>query len=334
MSITYGLPELIKEADVDNDMPTDCVLEHIDSDQLSHPLPGENTHVSLFYQYIMLTRKLSAILDLLYTTTRRRGATGKISRLDRDLRVWNCTFNGLPHVVPFEIGEPPRRSFEDDNHEGRSMLNHWLQLLANIAMVQIHRPALTFDTATPEFTRSMSVCIKASAVIIELLEDKNYGGWLQKICPSGPAVVFQSALMHVYSHCSLSIPESVGRPSREASIALISRAAQLLSSYSSTNWSQNEGASARFRDRSLREVIQTLRLLQGSLVENTQSSTIPTVQGSFGDFETAPNYVSPHIATQATSSVEAWNSNALEYLNNIDTVDWMWTGAEQFGLAP
>lgn len=233
-------------------MPTDCTLEDNQSDRLLHPLPGENTRIFLFNQYVLLTKKFSAALDQLYTTTRRRGGVEKITRLERDLRVWNHTFNAMPHAMPFEIGETPPRASEDDKNKGQSFMNHWLQLLANIVMVQIHRPALTFDMESPEFAQSLKVCLKSSTAVINLLQDNPFGWSLRRICPSGPAVVFQSALMHVYSQCSPAIPAAAGSPGRTAHMSTISTAVQLMNGYVSHPMSHQPG-STDFRHRSIAE---------------------------------------------------------------------------------
>ena len=131
-----------------------------------------------------------------------------------------------------------------------------------------------------------------------------------------------------------SIPVLAGGPRREASIALISRAMELLNSYTCANLSQVEGTSANFRNQSITEVIHTLRLLQGSIADNNRTVTTPMIQDHFGDFGTAPNYITPHVAAHISSSVGVRNSNALESLNNIDIADWMWTGLEPFPLIP
>ena len=118
----------------------------------------------------------------------------------------------------------------------------------------------------------------------------------------------------------------------EATITLLSRAMQLLNSNTSANVSQGGGASANFRNQSITEVIHTLRLLQGSLANNNQTVTPPAIQDHFANFEMAPNYLTPQVATHTLPSVDVWDSNALESLNNIDIADWLWTGVEPFAL--
>ncbi|KAL4868387.1 fungal-specific transcription factor domain-containing protein [Aspergillus spectabilis] len=85
----HGLPPLISDTDVDNDMPTDCRLLDLEAGGLLHPLPGETTPVFLFNLYATMGKKMSSILDILYTTTQRRQGSVKIEKLDREMRVWS-----------------------------------------------------------------------------------------------------------------------------------------------------------------------------------------------------------------------------------------------------
>ncbi|KAL2801802.1 hypothetical protein BJX63DRAFT_426514 [Aspergillus granulosus] len=75
-AIVHGLPSLISDADVDNELPTDCQLDDFTATELLYPLPGQMAPVSFFNQYAVLGHKMSSILDLLYTTTQRRQANG------------------------------------------------------------------------------------------------------------------------------------------------------------------------------------------------------------------------------------------------------------------
>ncbi|KAL4959557.1 Zn(II)2Cys6 transcription factor [Aspergillus stella-maris] len=85
-SIVHGLPALISDIDVDNDMPTDCQLRSLEDTELIHPLPGQTTPIFSFNHYAAMGKKMSSILDSLYTTTQRRLGAAKIERLDRDMR--------------------------------------------------------------------------------------------------------------------------------------------------------------------------------------------------------------------------------------------------------
>lgn len=333
-SVTNGLPELVKDADVDNDMPVDCILDDLNVELLSHPLPGETTPVFLFNQYVLLCKKLSAILSQLYTTTQRRGGAEKIMRLDRDLRVWNHSFNALPHVAPFEVAEVSPHTYEDDGNEGLALMNHWVQLLANIAMIQIHRPALTFNLNTPEFNSGLKTCVKSSSAILSLLENTTFGWWLRSICPSSPAIVFQSALMHIYFHCSSSITTPIGSGSRSTSISTIAKAVQLLRCYLPDDPNIQEAGCSEFCQQPIVQAMETLTSLQQTLSQDSIPQMEMTAQEGVAPTSQPLAHVSPGLQNGALDHVEAWNSNALECLNNFDTIDWMWSGVEQFPAVP
>ncbi|RVX67110.1 hypothetical protein B0A52_08353 [Exophiala mesophila] len=333
-SVTNGLPELVKEADIDNDMPVDCNLDDLNAEFLSHPLPGETTPVFLFNQYVLLCKKLSAILSQLYTTTQRRGGAEKITRLDRDLRVWNHSFNALPHVAPFELAEVSPHAYEEDGNEGLSLMNHWIQLLANIAMVQIHRPALTFDLNTPEFINGLKTCVKSSSAILNLLENTTSGWWLRSICPSSPALVFQSALMHIYFHCNPSMIIAVGSGSRSTSISTIAKAVQLLRCYLPEDPDIQDAGCSEFCQQPIVQAMETLTSLQHTLSHDFVPQMEMAPQEGLAPPDQPLANVPTGLQNGALDHVEAWNSNALEYLNNFDTIDWMWPGAEQFPTVP
>lgn len=329
-SIIHGLPRLINDTDIDTEIPADCILDDINAEHISYPLPGENTPIFLFNQYVSLGKKLSTILEQLYTTTERRGGTEKITRLDREMRVWNHTFNALPHVGPFEIGEGSHHIDGTGGQSGSELIMLWLQLLANISIVLIHRPALTFSVHTPEFGASLISCVKSSTAILDILDHKELGGWLRSICPSGPSLILQSGLMHIYSACVTTKP---GESDQITSMGAVAKAIDLLQSYLSDT--QNP-ASVQYNPGDLRsqwigDAVSTLRSLEIALPARSQGQTIGELEMMVGADMPPPAHVPQVVNSQPSiATLDAWNTNVLESLNNFNNFDWIWGDMTNF----
>ncbi|RMZ89855.1 hypothetical protein DV736_g2914, partial [Chaetothyriales sp. CBS 134916] len=217
--IIHGLPTLINDADVDVDYPVDCELDEADAASLSLPLPGETTKVSEFIAYAQLARILSEALCELYTTTRRRGGAEKILKLHNDLQVWEQRFKQL---------------LEESTHEGHthSILCQWLSFMRDVTMVQIHRPALTFDVTTQQFTESLHACARASSAIIEQLSRHSGRTSILGMAPAGPSLISQCGLTHMLYQTQQLDEEHVGdRIFLEYSVEIIEQAVDLLSNY-------------------------------------------------------------------------------------------------------
>ncbi|KEF60555.1 uncharacterized protein A1O9_02116 [Exophiala aquamarina CBS 119918] len=325
-SIVHGLPRLINDTDVDNEMPTDCILDDVNAEHISYPLPGENTPVFLFNQYVSLGQKLSTVLEQLYTTTQRRGGAEKIRRLDREMRVWNHTFNALPRIDAFEVGEDGSHLLDRTSvHNASELTMLWLQLLANISMVLIHRPALTFSVQVPEFGKSLNSCVKSSTAILNILDHEWFGGWLRSICPSGPSLIFQSGLMHIYSAC---LTTKAGEPDQVTNMRAVAKAIALLQLYlpGNQNPSSVQYNPGDLRSQWIGDAVSTLRSLEIALLARSQSS--PTM-GRL-DIMVGADLPSVSHATQvdniqpALATLDTWNTNALESLNNFNNFDWIW----------
>lgn len=315
-------------------MPADCILDDINAEHVSYPLPGENTPIFLFNQYVLLGKKLSTILEQLYTTTQRRGGAEKITRLDREMRVWNHTFNALPHVRPFEIGDCSHHIDRTTEQNGQELSMLWLQLLANIAMVLIHRPALTFSAETPEFGESLHTCVKSSTAILDILDNEELGYWLRSICPSGPSVVFQSALMHTYSSCNTFITKKTGGPERSTSLRAVAKAIELLKSYipHTSNPASRKYSPGDLRSQWIGDAISTLRSLEVALSAGSQTQTISGLGMVVGaDMPHTSAHTPQDVEIQPSiAAIDAWNTNALESLNNFNNFDWIWGDMTNF----
>ena len=75
----------------------------------------------------------------------------------------------------------------------------WLYLMEEFTSVLIHRPALTFGPQEPQFKESLNVCVQAACHIIASFEYGQDQHLLPRMWPSGYHLVFQSAMMILYS---------------------------------------------------------------------------------------------------------------------------------------
>lgn len=133
----FGLPRTVQHADVDVDLPINADFDDLHCEQLSYPLPGETTRVEPFIRYIQLSQLLSRCLQQMYTTTDRRGAVGKIQRLQRELDVWgqNIQASQSDIALMVDIGR-------NGSGETPSYISLWLSLLAQFTSVPHPSPRL------------------------------------------------------------------------------------------------------------------------------------------------------------------------------------------------
>ncbi|OMP84791.1 hypothetical protein BK809_0001894 [Diplodia seriata] len=166
----------------------------------SFPLPGERSAIDPAIALFKLAAVVGDALELLYTTTRRRGgAPAKIARLQADLDVWeqrclaplllshhhrSSSSSSPPARRPSAGlgggGEPPPSSAAATHQStgtGFSPLHHHLPTtflraaLCN-ATVLVHRPALAFTAPHPQFAASLLACGRASVALIRLLDEE------------------------------------------------------------------------------------------------------------------------------------------------------------------
>ncbi|KAK9853007.1 uncharacterized protein MYU51_007555 [Penicillium brevicompactum] len=314
-SILHGIPPLINDVDVDNDLPIDCHLHDLEASELSHPLPGERTGIFVFLQYVSLGRKLSRVLDLLYTTTQRRDGARKITELDRDLRVWiqNLKTSG----INLDIGSTNFQHSVDISVQPYENATIWLQLMSSITMNFIHRPGLSFDDTTADFGICLRACLDSSTTILSLIEALQVPRWLRNLSLIGPATVFQSSLVHIYSHLKYTISKPDWLPSLDTSMGVISKGVSLLKSDAQSSLVNQ--ATGNFYRQSLREITETLETLLSSL---------PMVSQSFLGPDSVVNDGAP--TTNDTLDEQYWGGNALDALNYMNAFDWMGNPSSPF----
>lgn len=294
---------------MDNDLPLSCELEDLSSSELGLPLPGEPTSVSLYICYVQLAKLLSAILDELYTTTCRRGGVEKIARLERDLQNWKHSFSYHLRLMPSKVGDQGSIPQQSTSKSEFSMTS-WLELMSNLAMVLLHRPALTYEPTRPQFVDSLKVCVQSCIAILELLAEDGLRHQPYHGLPFGPSLVFQSALMLIFYCCNTRGDDPAIVISRSDCKMLVIHAIQSLQSILLDN-----GQDPNAED--LRHAIGALSNLNLLILE-------PTDVFSMSEPLILP--VSEHVPLSdslTSTNEDFWASNVLDNLNHLSDVDWM-----------
>ena len=263
----------------------------------------------MFLQYVSLGKKLSRILDLLYTTTQRRDGARKITELDRDLRVWNQNLNA--NGILFDIGNSGLKNSSGSASHSNENTTIWLQLMANITMTLIHRPGLSFDDTTPEFGNCLRACLDSGSAILSLVETSHIPKWLRNLSLIGPATIFQSALVHIYSQFKYRTFKPDGFPILDTSMGVVSKGISILTM--DVQRCRDTPEEGEFYSKALSEVIETLRTLLSSL---------PVVAQGFVD-TTHVDHSIPISDAPETFDEQIWGGNALEALNYMTASDWM-----------
>lgn len=174
-SAYHGMPRLIRDQDVDTDLPTSVDHDLLSRTHVEFPLPGERSQVDTAISLFKLARIIGRTLEDLYTTTRRRGGVAKIARLQAELNMWERVVLE-PEIDP-ELATPaPSKSLE----------SMFLRVAHCVATIHIHRPALSFTTADSQFVSSLKACGQASANLVELLSSGL--GMLEANATTSPAM--------------------------------------------------------------------------------------------------------------------------------------------------
>lgn len=127
------------------------------------PLPGETSQVDTALRLFKLARIVGNTLEELYTTTLRRGGVAKIGRLQVELDAWAGANATVLAETEFVDGMVDSETAE----QALPML--YLKLSYNVATIHVHRPALSFTEAHPQYEASLRTCGQASANLIRLI---------------------------------------------------------------------------------------------------------------------------------------------------------------------
>ncbi|PLB53492.1 hypothetical protein P170DRAFT_473353 [Aspergillus steynii IBT 23096] len=203
--ILYGLPRTIQLADTDTDLPINTDYDDLCCDQLSYPLPGETTNVEPFLHHVLLTQILSRCLEQMYTTTNRRGGVAKIHRLQREIEVWKQNVQSdLPGVALVKQRIQTKLDNINNNNSAILPAQHpdfsslWLFMLGELAVMLIHRPALTFGPREPQFVDSLQSCVEAATHLISAFDIAREEYLITRLWPLGYHLIFQSGLTLLY----------------------------------------------------------------------------------------------------------------------------------------
>jgi hypothetical protein len=327
---------LIQDTDDDNDLPIDCELDDLGPTGLSHPLPGEPTPVFIYLRFIQLSKIISMILGLLYTTTQRREGEERIVNLDRELRGWSQNLNSALRLSSSleNVDKPLPNSRLQRFLDTEKLMIAWLDLMANYALVLIHRPALTFDQSTSRFRESLNVAVKASATILWLSSSSSFHRKALECAPFGPALVFQSALMQIFNSClgefgALSTDTALAQKTVREAIRLLQ---EML---------ERSNADLISQKKLLGNAVSLLNTLSaeflGSETPTRDSNLFPPALSTLGQDGTevagqTTTWMSPPPFTEdVQGDLDYWNTSALESLNHLDMFVPDWDGVDIFG---
>ncbi|KAJ4326286.1 hypothetical protein N0V84_003152 [Fusarium piperis] len=157
-SAYHGMPRLIRDQDVDTDLPTSVDHDLLSRTHVEFPLPGERSQVDTAIGLFKLARIIGRTLEDLYTTTRRRGGVSKIAHLQAELNMWERVVLE-PEMDP-ELATPV---------VNMSLEAIFLRVAHCVATIHVHRPALSFTVADAQFIPSLKACGQASATLVRLL---------------------------------------------------------------------------------------------------------------------------------------------------------------------
>lgn len=131
------------------------------------PLPGETSQVDTAIRLFKLARIVGTTLEGLYTTTQRRGGVAKIAHLQAELDAWARVNEGAsPEIDNADVSTMTSNASVSTD---QSLATLYLKVSHNVATVHVHRPALAFTTAHPQYAASLKACGQASADLIRLL---------------------------------------------------------------------------------------------------------------------------------------------------------------------
>lgn len=159
------MPRLIRDRDADTDLPASVDHELLSRTHVQFPLPGEKSQVDTAISLFKLARIVGRTLEELYTTTLRRGGVAKITRLQAELDAWERE-NDTTTSRDTDSGDATSGISASVD---KSLASMFLKVSHNVATIHVHRPALSFTTAHPQFVSSLKTCGQASASLIKLL---------------------------------------------------------------------------------------------------------------------------------------------------------------------
>lgn len=346
-SILYGLPRTIQLADTDTDLPINTDYDDLCCDQLSYPLPGETTNIEPFLHHVLLTEILSRCLEQMYTTTNRRGGVKKIRRLQREIEVWQQNVqSALPGIAIVKQKVYTKlQNIKSNSHstalpaQNADFSSWWLFMLGELAVMLIHRPALTFGPHEPQFVESLQSCVEAATHLILSFDFVQNEYLITRLWPLGYHFIFQSGLTLLYDRWFEDLP----RPSRTATniphlASLICIAVNVLSKHATlldeaTVSEDTDFSSSTETMRTLRQTASCLHRLFIKTIEKgtvsdqhaltMQSTTeVPTpgLDSIVPDFDGLQNVDPLTVLPEFTASM--WPSLSIDEINQMEIFEF------------
>lgn len=206
ISCNNGLPKLIKDEDVDTELPIE--FNKLTLQNIEYPLPGEKAKNSGFVLLVKLFKVLNEILASLYTTTERRNGIPKITLLRRKLDHWREEFLSV--------------------HEETST-ERIITLLYYSLMIHLYRPGLTFPKEVEFFQHSLQESVVSSQKFIIQFEKikSEVNGRVHVLYLVGFHMLFQCSLLLQYADV-LVVTNQISLPSHENSKKYIETATRCL----------------------------------------------------------------------------------------------------------
>ncbi|KFZ08143.1 hypothetical protein V502_09513 [Pseudogymnoascus sp. VKM F-4520 (FW-2644)] len=168
LSTIAGSPKSLRDQDIDADGPSEVDDDLVSAEGYVAALPGEPTGMMAFVALVKVARILAQTLEILYTTTNRRGTPAKIRSLDRLLDQWA---NVLPDHLQVSFVDMALMSPEEalaDLGQGAPEVV-FIQLVYLYARLVIHRPALSFKPQTDQSQASLLKCMEVNIQTLLLL---------------------------------------------------------------------------------------------------------------------------------------------------------------------
>ncbi|OJJ40830.1 hypothetical protein ASPWEDRAFT_102560 [Aspergillus wentii DTO 134E9] len=321
-SIVHGLPKVIQDDDVDNDLPVDADLEDCTATEIPLPLPGESTNFGIFITYIKLLRIMSTCLKTLYTTTKRRNGVAKITALDQELSVWR---NSIGNFKDRDTASEHEKGIVEDvyaNSSYHAFEIPFLHLLSNVCMLLIHLPALTFEPAHPQFAKSLGSSVRAGLNILIILSRNHSNRRVDCLLPNRESLAFQSALVCFYHQWVSRVSSLPSMLDINISLEKVTGAAIELLNAQKTELVQMDTSPAREIDHTTLsttiEFIESLCSRTKQLFHDYTPTPIPPTQ------QQAPSFLQEQFNPFSDFGNEADDIAGLGALGELNQLEFAW----------
>ncbi|GAB7358464.1 hypothetical protein MBLNU230_g2528t1 [Neophaeotheca triangularis] len=195
-SALSGIPRALHEADITIAEPSDVDDDQLTSTSVTESLPGESK-IHRFISVCRLARILSRVLDVLYTTRRRKQASTKIEQMNRlccDHLLESLDFSA--DEVPEDVPDPNAEGLEElatmASYANEQMLFHYVRWL-------IHRPGLSLPQQQVNFGSCLQTATEAASSMLKLSDTYQRSlGYIRMNPAVHPMTTFIASLTPLY----------------------------------------------------------------------------------------------------------------------------------------